>query len=82
MPGTRDDTARGQCRHLVPLVGVLWYGPGNTVIRAVQSDNGDVYFRPLRQAFLHVFEPGLTWSVAYAMAIGMNHHIYEIWIIE
>src|SRR5579863_8107294 len=52
------------------------------VIPAMQNNGRDLNFGPLGERLLHGFETRFAGGVTVAMAIGVDHHLDEIRIIE
>jgi hypothetical protein len=82
MAGSGNDSAGHQGWKLRALVRIFCSRSGNAVIGSVERDRRDVDFRALRETSFHVLKPWLTGCVAHAVAIGMNHDVDKVRVIE
>src|SRR5688572_2430630 len=80
--GAVDDATGHELRERRPLIGILSGRSADAVARAIQGDCRCDDAWTLREALLDLQEPGFTWCVSDAVAIGMNHHVDEVGIVE
>src|SRR5437867_4072 len=81
MAGVRHDMPRRRCRKEL-RVSLVSAGERHTVIRPVQYNRRHRDRRARRQATLDLVEARVTRGIAVAVAVGMDHHRHEIWVIE
>lgn len=82
VPHIGDHLARNKRRERSMINGWIGWLQRDTVVCTVERDRRNLNLGTLRELLLNFDEAGLSRRISVPMAVGVNHDIHKIGIIE